>query len=83
VACLLVLLMGAVLSIKLRDRMPLVVYFWTFLLAFVAVVVINSGDNLADSNSSRGLWMALTVIWLGNVMLVTALGLNYWKLSRT
>lgn len=83
VACLLVLLMGAVLSIKLHDRMPLVVYFWTFLLAFVAVVVINSGDNLADSNSSRGLWMALTVIWMGNVLLVTALGLNYWKLSRT
>lgn len=82
-SCLLVLMLGAVLSIKLRDRMPLVVYFWTFLLAFVAVVVINSGDKLADSNSSRGLWMALTVIWMGNVILASALGLNYWKLSRT
>lgn len=83
VACMLVLLLGAVLSIKLRDKQPLVIFFWSFLLAFIAVVVINSGDKLADSASSRGLWMALSVIWTGNVILATALGLNFWKLSRT
>jgi hypothetical protein len=83
VSCLLVLLLGGVLSIKLCDRLPLVVYFWTFLLAFIAVVIINSGDNLADSSSKHSLLMALSTIWAGNVILLVALGLNYWKLSRT
>ena len=63
--------------------MPLVVYFWSFLLAFIAVVIINSGDNLVDTNSKHSLLLALSVIWTGNVILLVALGLNYWKLSRT
>lgn len=83
VSCLLVLLMGAVLSIKLRDRMPLVIYFWVFLMALIAVVITNSGEKLAQSGSSNAMGMALLVIWLGNVILAVTLGLNFWKLSRT
>jgi sorbitol-specific phosphotransferase system component IIC len=75
--------MGAVLSIKLRDRMPLVIYFWVFLMALIAVVITNSGEKLAQSGSSNAMSMALLVIWLGNVILAATLGLNFWKLSRT
>ena len=82
VVSLLVLMLGAVLSIKLRGSMPLVVYFWSFLLASVTVIITRSGENVAsDVEFSPGL--SFMVIWLGNVVLCVAIGTTYWKMSRS
>ena len=81
VACLLVLLLSAVLSMKLNASMPLVVYFWSFLPAVVVVIVIHSGQNLAANiDASRAAGLGL--LWSGNLVLVVAIGTLYWRLSR-
>lgn len=81
VSCSLLLLLGAVLSIRLKGQSPLVVYFWSFLLAIVTLIIINSGVNLAgDTKASMALGMG--VVWSGNVLLLFVLLLGYRRLSR-
>jgi len=81
-ACLLVLLLGAVLSMLMVGNMALVVYFWSFLPAIVVVIITHSGENVAtDPDVSRAL--GLTVMWSGNLLLAGAVGLVYRRLART
>ncbi|MEM6333547.1 MAG: LptF/LptG family permease [Planctomycetota bacterium] len=81
VACLLLMLMGALLAILNKGRMPLVVYFWSFLTAIAVVVIVNIGQRTAgDANASLG--VGLAVLWSGNAALVAALGLLYAKVAR-
>jgi len=81
VASLLVLMLGAVLSMKLQGTTPLVVYFWSFLMASVAVFVTRSGVNVA-SDPDYSLSLGLLVIWLGNVALFVVLMGVYRGLAR-
>ena len=74
VSCSLLLLLGAVLSIRLRDRSPLVVYFWSFLTAIAVVVIVNIGQRTAG-DASGSLAAGLVVLWSGNAALVVGLGL--------
>ncbi|MCX5659918.1 MAG: LptF/LptG family permease [Planctomycetota bacterium] len=80
--CELVLLLGAILSLHMRGTMPLVVYFWSFLLATAAVVIARSGENIA-SESVRLLIPGIIVIWAGNMLLTAILGSLMFKLSRS
>ena len=81
VISMLVLLLGAVLSMKLRGSMPLVIYFWTFLLASVAVFITRSGENLA-TKIDYSPWVGLSILWLGVILLCGAIGTIYWRLAR-
>lgn len=81
VACLLVLMLGAVLSMKLKGQMPLVVYFWSFALAIITVIIIYTGTNLAG-NSDFPLAMGLAILWSGNVALAIVIGVTYCRLAR-
>ncbi|MEM6855008.1 MAG: LptF/LptG family permease [Planctomycetota bacterium] len=81
VSCSLLLLLGAVLSIRLRDRSPLVVYFWSFLLAVITLIVISSGLNLAD-DTPASVVVGMSVAWSGNALLLVVLLYSYRKLSR-
>ncbi len=81
VACLLVLSLGAVMSMAMGGGMPLVIYFWSFLSAIVVVMICHSGENLAghpDLPRSVG----LSVIWMGNLLLLVALSTAYLKLAK-
>jgi len=81
VACLLVLILSAVLSMRLGGGMPLVIYFWSFLSATIVVIICHSGENLASQPEvSRS--MGLFVIWLGNLLLVLGIGGTYLSLAR-
>lgn len=80
--CALVLLMGAILSLSMRGSMPLVVYFWSFLLATAAVVIARAGENVA-SESVHMLYPGLLVIWAGNILLLAVLGGLLFKLARS
>ena len=81
VACLLLALLGAVMSMKLRQQMPLVVYFWSFLLAILTLLLVNIGENIA---SSRGfpIYLGLALLWSGNLILATVIGWLYCQLER-
>ncbi|MEM9881815.1 MAG: LptF/LptG family permease [Planctomycetota bacterium] len=81
VSCALLLLLGAVLSIRLRDRPPLVVYFWSFLLAIVTLIIISSGVNVAGV-SPASLAAGMAVVWSGNLLLLVLLLLAYRGLTR-
>ena len=79
VACLLLLLLGGVLSIQLKGQMPLVVYFWSFLLAIISIVIIYTGGNMA-SNAECTLSVGLLILWTGNLMLLAVLFALFYRL---
>ncbi|MEM9789828.1 MAG: LptF/LptG family permease [Planctomycetota bacterium] len=81
VACLLLMLMGALLAILNRGQLPLVVYFWSFLAAIAVVVVINIGQR---QTGTEGGWLigGLAVLWSGNAALVAAVALLYERVAR-
>jgi hypothetical protein len=81
VATLLVLVLGAVLSIHLRGGMTLVVFFWSFLLATVAIIVTSSGENVA-TNPDYPLSLGLSVVWMGNAVIAGVIFAVYLKLAR-
>jgi len=77
----LLLVLGAVLSIHLRHQMTLVVFFWSFLLAIVALVLIHSGSKaVADQNMAPAPGLAL--LWSGNVVLALVAGWVYCRFAR-
>ena len=75
------LLLGAVVSMKIGGGMPLVTYFWSFMSAIVVVIICHSGENLAGQMAvSRA--VGLSVIWLGDLLLVVAVSTTYLFLAR-
>ncbi|MCE9591932.1 MAG: LptF/LptG family permease [Planctomycetes bacterium] len=81
VSCALVLLMGAVLSMRMRGGLPLVVYFWSFMLALLAVIIGRSGGNLTG-NPSAGLIWGLLAMWVGNIIIGVVFTGVYLKLVK-
>ena len=79
--CMTVLMLGAVMSLHLRGSTPLVVYFWTFLLATVAIIISRSGENIVTANDKH-IVAGLIVIWCGNAINALVTAGVYWKLSR-
>jgi len=75
------LLLGAVLSMRLKDQMPLVVFFWCFMLAVVTIVIIHTGNNMSNDHDTA-IAASLSVLWLGNVMLAIIIGAVYCRLAR-
>ncbi len=81
VSCCLLLLLGAVLSIRMRSSLPLVVYFATFVLAILTVIITNAGGNMATS-ANFPLAGALGVLWSANAALLVVLGVAYCQVAR-
>jgi hypothetical protein len=80
-SCLFTLLLGAVLSMKLRDSLPLVVFFWTFLLAVLVTIMIHTSDNIAG-NPNYAHAVGLAYIWSGTLLLAGVIAAVYMKLVR-
>ncbi|MEM8737426.1 MAG: LptF/LptG family permease [Planctomycetota bacterium] len=81
VSCALLLLLGAVLSMKLKGQAPLVVYFWSFMLAIVTLIIISSGVNLAQG-ADVSVATGMAVVWAGNGLLLLVLVGTYYRLAR-
>ena len=80
VSASLVLLLGALMSLNLAGRMPLVVYFWSFLVATLAVVLARAGETVAISQALP--MIGMLGMWSGNLLLVIALAALWRKLTR-
>ncbi len=80
-SCLFALLVGTLLSIRLKDRMPLVVYFWTFLLSVLVAIITYSGEKVA-TNSKLSANIGLFVTWSGAMLLFAVVAGLYAKVSR-
>jgi lipopolysaccharide export LptBFGC system permease protein LptF len=79
--CLMLLVFGAVLAMHLKGHMPLVVFFWSFMLAIVSIIIINTGQNLASSTKVT-VSAGLTVLWAGNAGMALAILIVYRRLAR-
>lgn len=76
-----VLLMGvlsAVMAMRLRDALPLVVFLWSFFPALGAVVMISTGQQITEKSGLQG----LLVLWGGVAMLVGVVVQQYRALVR-
>ena len=78
VACLLLAVLGAVMSLWRRGSMPLVVYFWCFLLAVVSIIIVSTGANIAKASQERFVG-GLALLW---VPIFLQAGLSFWILRR-
>ncbi len=80
-SCALLLALGAVLSIHLCRQLPLVVFFWTFVLAIVTIILVSTGENLT-SDARFPAFAGMGLMWAGNVVLALVLGTVYCKVAR-
>lgn len=86
----LLLLLGALLAVKLRDRLPLVVFLWAFMLAIVTLVMIHTGTSMAEriaiddvihaTGGDRVLGVG--VLWGGNLILLLVIARLYLRVAR-
>jgi lipopolysaccharide export LptBFGC system permease protein LptF len=73
---LLLLVLGAVLAMWLRESLPLVIYIWAFLPSILDILVISGGETMVNSGV---VVTGYAVMWSGNVLL---LGVILFVLSR-
>ncbi len=74
----LLLLLGAALSIWLRQSLPLVIYFWAFLPSIGNLILISGGDQIMP----QSLLLGQAVLWSGNVSLLGFLAIAWARMSR-
>ncbi len=79
--CLLVLLISAMLTVQLQGKMPLVIFFWNFLLTAIAVIITRSCNSILVS-MDHNTFMGITAIWSGNLILLGTFFFLGWKLSQ-
>lgn len=79
--CLLVLLLGAVMSMTLRQEIPLVIFFWSFLPAVISILTITSGQTVFSEVENHPA-IGMIVTWSGNFALMFLIALVYRKLRR-
>ena len=83
VCALLVMLMGAVMAMLLRQQVPLVIFFWCFLPAIVAIFMINGGKNMVEADAlGVGQWFNAAMVWSGNAFLLAVIAVIYARLAR-
>lgn len=79
--CLLVLLLGAMMTCYMQGRTPLVVYFWSFSLAAIAVIITRSSENIID-DPELSRFISTTLIWSGNLLVLGILCALGMKISK-
>ncbi len=65
VACLVMVLIGSVMAMRLREALPLTVYLWAFFPALATVLAISGGQQLTHGKGIIG----LPVLWAGVICL--------------
>lgn len=78
VACLVMLLAGAVTAMRLHESRPLLVYLRSFFPSLLTVIAISSGQNVTTENGPVG----LALLW-GSLLILGAFTLvEYLRLAR-
>lgn len=77
-ACLIMVLVGSVMALRLRDALPLTVYLWAFFPAMVCTLAISGGQQMTHS---QGAW-GLPLLWGGVAALSTFVLFEYSRLIR-
>lgn len=78
VACVVMVVAGAMTAVRLSGSLPLTVYLWSFFPALATVITISSGQQLTHQHG----WPGLLVLWGGVGILGVYAAVGYWKLTR-
>ncbi|MEX2673148.1 MAG: LptF/LptG family permease [Phycisphaeraceae bacterium] len=81
VNCALVLMLGAVMAMLLRNQVPLTIFFWCFVPAVLVFLGITTGQNMIQSLRFPIQW-GIMMTWAGNAILAATVVGVYWRLSR-
>ncbi len=81
VCTMMVMLLGAVMSMHLRQQVALVIFFWCFVPAIIAIVAINGGENVITSHDFHYA-VGVVATWAGIVGLLGLIGFIYARLSK-
>ncbi len=77
-ACLVMIVAGAVTSLRLGLSMPLTVYLWSFFPALATVITVSTGQQLTHDSGTRGLF----VLWGGVALLGVYALVGYRRVAR-
>ncbi len=78
VSCLVMVLTGAVVALRLRDARPLLVYLWSFFPSLLAIITITGGQGVMHREGLAG----APLLW-GGVIVLAAFGVvEYARLRR-
>lgn len=77
-ACLVMVVLGAAMAMRLRDALPLTVYVWAFFPAVLAMVAISGGQQMTHKHGAAG----LLLLYAGVVGLGIFAAVEYVKASR-
>ncbi|MCA9295753.1 MAG: LptF/LptG family permease [Phycisphaerales bacterium] len=70
--------LGAILAILLRESPPLTVYLWAFLPSILDLVLISGGEQMINDGKSGG----MLVMWSGNMLLFVLCLIAFRRLTR-
>ena len=79
--CLMVTHLGAVMSMLLRNQVPLTIFFWCFMPTVVAFLMITSGQQMIGWHHSSP-WLGISMTWAGNLGLALLVIAIYGRLAR-
>lgn len=77
-ACLVMIVLGSLMAMRLRDALPLSVYLWAFFPALGTMVTISGGQQLTHGQGVIG----LPVLWAGVGGLAVFGAVEFMKLRR-
>ncbi|MFM9995366.1 MAG: LptF/LptG family permease [Phycisphaerales bacterium] len=77
-SCLLMVLTGCVTAIRLKDRLPMPVYLWSFFPGIGAVLSVNAGKEAVQSTGTPG----LVLLWGGLLALAAYTLVVYRHIRR-
>jgi lipopolysaccharide export LptBFGC system permease protein LptF len=78
VACLIMVVSGAIIALRLRESLPLPVYLWSFFPALFAVITISTGQRLTYQQGAAGLGL----LWGGVALLCVLTLAQFARLRR-
>lgn len=77
-ACLVMVVLGAVMALRLRESLPLTIYLWAFFPALGAVLTVSAGQQLTHEHGYPG----LLLLWGGIAGLAGYTLIELSRLSR-
>lgn len=78
VACLVMVLTGALTAMRLAGSLPLTVYLWSFFPALACVITVSAGQNVAIQLGTGG----LILLWGGVVALSAYAAGAFWLVRK-
>jgi hypothetical protein len=77
-ACLVMVVTGAIMAMRLREQLPLTVYLWSFFPALTGVLTVSAGQELTHQRGVLG----LALLWGGVIALCVYTIAQYFQLRK-